>query len=98
MATRTPAVIQRVCTIVLELHVTRTLQMNTTADLKRMAVFWESYVLQAGFRFWFLHANPGSSWDRSVPLELRQMGLDPSTCCYEVGLRREAPECEEPGR
>ena len=67
--------------------------MNTTADLRRMAAFWDLYVQQAGFRFWFMHANPGAEHDRHVPKKLRTLGLDPATCCYEVGLRREALQC-----
>ena len=59
VARRAPHVLQRVCTIVLEVHMAPRLLMNSTADLKRLAYFWESLVLKLGFRFWYLHANPG---------------------------------------
>lgn len=95
VAERAPHVLEHVCTLVFELHLTRSLQLNTTADLKRMAAFWRLYVRDAGFRFWFLHANPGAEHDREVPTELRALGLDPSTCCYEVGLRRESERCAQ---
>ena len=91
---RHPQALERVCTLIVELHVSRTLQMNSTADLRRMAAFWQLYVRRAGFRFWFLHANPGSEWDRHVPAELTGLGLDRDTPCYEVGLHREVPQCE----
>ena len=93
VATRAPAALEKVCTIILEVHVTRTLQMNSTADLRRMATFWERYILEQGFRFWYLHANPGAKFDRQVHPKLIDLGLDPSTCCYEIGLHREVPEC-----
>ena len=64
--------------------------MNATADLQRMADFWRLYVLEAGFRFFYMHANPGAEADRQVHPTLRALGLDPSTCCYEIGLHREA--------
>lgn len=92
-ATRMPSVLEKVCTIILEIHVSRTLQMNTTADLRRMAAFWDLYVVKMGFRFWYLHANPGAAWDRTVHPILAQLGLDPSICCYEIGLHRETAEC-----
>ena len=97
VAERAPHVLEHVCTLVLEIHVTRSLQMNSTADLKRFATFWRLYVVEAGFRFWFLHTNPGAAFDREVPNELRELGLDPSVCCYEIGLRREAAHCREDG-
>ena len=94
VATRAPAVIENVCTIILELHVSRTLQMNTTVDVKRMAAFWQLFVVKAGFRFWYMHPNPGDIRDRAVQHHLRALDLDPNTCCYEVGLHREVPECQ----
>ena len=89
VALRAPAAIESVCTLILEVHVTRSLAMNTTADLRRMAAFWELYVLKAGFRFWYLHVNPGAAFDREVHPVLTHLGLDPDACCYEIGLRRE---------
>ena len=97
LARRRPRVAESVCTLILELHVSANLQMNTSADLGRMAAFWELYVLRLGFRFWYAHANPGGDRDRSVPPALVALGLDPSTAAYEIGLRREAPHCETSG-
>ena len=93
VAVRAPHLVRRVCTLILEVHVTRSLQMNTTADLGRMAAFWRHYVVEAGFRFWFMHSNPGAEVDRTVHPTLRSFGLDPSTCCYEIGLYRDVPQC-----
>ena len=83
-------------TQVIELHVSATLQMNTTADLRLMSAFWELYIERLGFRFWYLHANPGGpeGRDRVLPLPLRRLGLDPGVPAYEVGLRREAEHCQ----
>ena len=61
VAVRAPWLLTRVCTLVVELHLAPRLGMNTSDDLRRMATFWDSLVLKAGFRFWYLHANPGPS-------------------------------------
>ena len=46
--------------------------MNTTGDLRRMAAFWESVVLSAGFRLWYVHSNPGPA-SQVATGEMRQV-------------------------
>ena len=91
LATNEPEIISQVCTIIMEIHVSTTLQMDTVGQLKLMASFWENYIETFGFRFWFLHANPGARVDQLVNPVLLGDGLDPMICCYEIALRR--PTC-----
>mmetsp|Transcript_5235 Transcript_5235/g.14847 ORF Transcript_5235/g.14847 Transcript_5235/m.14847 type:complete len:402 (+) Transcript_5235:129-1334(+) len=91
LATEEPEIMSEVCTIIMEVHVTETLQMKTPEQLKLMASFWQKYIEDFGFRFWFLHSNPGARFDRSVNPFLLDFGMDPNICCYEIALRR--PEC-----
>jgi hypothetical protein len=91
LATTEPEVISKVCTIILEIHVATTLQMGSGGQLRLMASFWENYIERFGFRFWYLHSNPGAKFDQSVNPVLLDAGLDPLNCCYEIGLRR--PDC-----
>ncbi|KAL3927897.1 MAG: hypothetical protein SGPRY_002621 [Prymnesium sp.] len=59
VARRSPQTLRRVHTLILELHFSRSLQMNSTAQLQLMAAFWSEYIINLGFRFWFIHRNPG---------------------------------------
>lgn len=47
------------CTLIVEIHLAPKLQMNSSADLRRMATFWQALVVRGGFRFWYVHSNPG---------------------------------------
>lgn len=94
LATKEPEVVSQVCTIIMELHFSETLQMKTAHQLKLMASFWEKYVEEFGFRFWYLHANPGASFDSKVNPLLLEFDMDPNICCYEVALRRAG--CDDP--
>ena len=100
VAARAPAALAQVCTIILEVHLAPRLGMNTTSDLGRMAALWEALIERAAFRVWYVHANPGGfPNEHAQPAEavhplLKRWGADPGTCCYEVGLHREAVGCE----
>lgn len=95
VADNAPQLLASVCTLIMELHLAPRLGANTTNDLKHVAVFWEAVVEKAGFRFWYVHANPGGfPNEHGLPGEavhpmLKQLGADPGTCCYEVALHRE---------
>ena len=91
VATQDPELLESVCTIVMEIHVSNTLHMKSAEQLRHLAAVWDHYVHLLGFRISFLHANPGSFRDRKVNPLLLQMGLDPRICCYEVVLQR--PNC-----
>ena len=99
VAERAPHVLEHVCTLVLEIHVTRSLQMNSTAEPPPTS----SASPRSGACTWSRRASASGSctptlaraFDREVPNELRELGLDPSVCCYEIGLRREAAHCRE---
>jgi hypothetical protein len=81
-AVATPELLERICTIVLEVHFTEELQLDTERAVMRVAQFFDIYVRQAGFRFWYLHANPGGVTDRSIHPEMLRLGLPPGVCCY----------------
>ena len=83
--------------------------MNTTRQLKLMSEFWQLYVVQQGFRFWFVHPNPGEQprlvhparptgdvWGGTADVHplLLHLGWVPGVCCYEVGLYRPACSAE----
>ena len=84
----TPDIIMRICTIVVEIHVTQQLQMTTEEDLNAMAKFWYLYVEKMGFRLWYMHKNPGGRDDRTVHPFLLHLGLEPNVCCYELAFHR----------
>ena len=69
--------------------------MATPTQLKRMATFWRRYVVEAGFRLWYVHRNPGSprGIDNHVHPLLVALGMDERVCCFEIGLHR--PRCDE---
>ena len=85
----TPDIVMRVCTIVVEFHVTQQLQMTTDDDITAMAKFWYLYVDQMGFRLWYMHKNPGGQNDRTVHPFLLNLGLEPNVACYEVAFHRQ---------
>jgi hypothetical protein len=92
LATAEPEVVSQVCTIILEVHFSESLQMESAHHLKLMASFWQKYIEEFGFRFWYLHENPGAKFDQRVNPLLLDLGMDPTICCYEIALRR--PECD----
>jgi len=92
LAVNEPEVISQVCTIIMEVHFSETLQMESAHQLKLMASFWQKYVEEFGFRFWYLHENPGANFDQRVNPLLLDIGMDPTICCYEIALRR--PDCD----
>jgi len=83
--------LQNVCTIILEIHVSDTLQMKSIRQLQLMAKFWNLYIESFGFRLWYLHPNPGGRWDQGVNPLLVELGFEENTCCYEIALHR--PGC-----
>lgn len=92
IAEETPDVLKRVCTIVLEVHFSETLQVKTPHQLKLIAKFWYQYIEVLGYRLWYFHPNPGGYTDRAIHPELAKLGLDKDICCYEIGLY--LPGCE----
>jgi hypothetical protein len=92
LAVNEPEVISQVCTIIMEVHFSESLQMESAHNLKRMASFWQKYIEEFGFRFWYLHENPGATFDQRVNPLLLDIGMDPTICCYEIALRR--PDCD----
>ena len=90
-ASRSAPVLAAADEVYLELHV----PAPAPDLLAKVAAAHHFLFGRLGLRLWFLHANPGAEHDREVPRELVRLGLDPSTCCYEVGLRREAKHCHE---
>jgi len=93
IAERTPTLLQSVCTIVLEVHVSTQLQMASPKQLRLMAAFWRHYIHQAGFRLWYIHRNTGDprGIDSTVHPLLVALGMDEAVCCFEIGLHR--PQC-----
>ena len=93
IAVRTPTLLQSVCTIVLEVHVSTQLQMGSQAQLRLMAAFWRYYIVEAGFRIWYVHRNTGNplGTDSHVHPLLVALGMDEAVCCFEIGLHR--PGC-----
>ena len=93
IAVRTPTLLQKVCTIVLEVHVATQLQMGSQAQLRLMAAFWRHYIVEAGFRIWYVHRNTGNPLgvDSHVHPLLVTLGMDEAVCCFEIGLHR--PGC-----
>ena len=83
--------LQNVCSIILEIHLSDTLQMKSFQQLKLMAKFWDLYIEKFGFRLWYLHSNPGGRWDQGVNPLLVELGFEESTCCYEIALHK--PGC-----
>jgi hypothetical protein len=75
----------------MEIHVSEALQMKTPEQLKLFASFYQNYIEKFGFRFWFLHPNPGSPKVRRVNPSLVELGLPDGICCYEIALHR--PGC-----
>ena len=92
VARRDPMLLREVCTIVMEVHVSSTLQMGTDAQLKLMASFWQRYIEEAGFRFFLVHRNYGNpaAWGKMHPV-LTGLGFNPKVPAYEIGLHR--PGC-----
>ena len=80
-----------VCSVLLEVHVTQSLQMSSVRALERMASFWRYFVVNLGFRFWHIHPNPGGPQDRQTHPALVELGLHPKVCCYEIALHN--PRC-----
>ena len=88
IVTETPQVLESVSVILLELHVSVSLQMVTSRDLHLIARFWQSYIYDLGFRLFFAHDFSGAFWDRNVHPVLIELGMTPNFCCYEIGLYR----------
>ena len=86
-----PEALENTCTIVIEVHVVKSLQMRTIKQLIQMSEFWRLFIEVLGFRLWYLHKNPGGPVDRVVNPILIQLGLEPDICCYEIALYR--PGC-----
>jgi len=88
---RTPHLLKNVNTIVLEIHVSTELQMGSDIALLRMAKFWRQYIVEAGFRVWYIHRNTGSpsGRDNNVHPLLVALGLEERVCCFELGLHRQ---------
>jgi hypothetical protein len=89
VATESPALLDHVCTIVIELHLATTLKVATIKDLQLVASFFELYIVQMGFRVQTVHPNPGVLHDRYMvhPL-LVALGLEAGVCCYDLVLHR----------
>lgn len=81
-----PDVLDRIVVLVLEVHVSHSLFMRGNEGLRRFASFYDELVERRGFRLTYLHENPGGYGDRVVHPVLRQMGLKPALCCYEIVL------------
>lgn len=79
------AILDNVCNIYLELHFTTTLNVRTHSDLKYVAFFWEEYIQKRGFKFWFVHTNPGNYYDRTYHEILQKIGF-PTHCCIEIAI------------
>ena len=76
--------------------------MSTTEQLGLLAEFWRRYVVEGGFRLWYVHANPGAQpkpltaqgkmtggvWGGTADVHpaLLELGYPTGVCCYEVGL------------
>lgn len=72
--------------IVLELHVSTTLGMNSSRSLKLLAEIYEELVLGKGYYLFHKSFNNGYPWDQNVYHPLLQMGWLSNTCCYELGF------------
>jgi hypothetical protein len=92
VAKRAPHVVANVCTLIFEVHFSKILGLKGIDRLRLAARFWEHYVVHLGFRLWFVHRNPGDGHTEPVlEPKLVELGMDGTTCCYEVGLYR--PGC-----
>lgn len=93
IATETPSLLDNLCTIVIEMHLSTTLKVATAVDLQYVASFFELYILGMGFRVQTVHPNPGDvqSHRYNVNPVLVELGLDAGVCCYDVVFHRK--EC-----
>ena len=91
-ARRAPELLDGLCAIVMEVHVSSTLQMGTDAQVRLLARFWQNLVLDRGFRFFFLHRNSGNpAAHHQLHPVLKELGFSPVVPAYEIGLYR--PGC-----
>merc|ERR1712060_157453 len=89
MAQHEPEVFTNVRSIIIEVHVTKSLRVHTEEDLRTVEKFWELLLDKYGFRLWYFHENPGAHFDREVHPVLLDLGLKPNVCCYELAFFRD---------
>jgi hypothetical protein len=93
IATRSPFLLENVCNIYMEVHISTTLGMNSIDQIRLMGKFYSEYIKKHGFRLWYRHTSAGHVHDRDLHPLLREMGFSPNVCCYEIGLYQ--PKCLE---
>lgn len=91
IATRSPHLLDNVCNIYIEVHISTTLGMNSIEQIHLMGKFYDEYIKKHGFRLWYRHTSAGHPHDRTLHPLLREMGFSPYVCCYEIGLYQ--PKC-----
>jgi hypothetical protein len=89
IATDTPYILDKVKIIIIELHVSNSMQVKSFDDLKLVSSFWENYIHKFGFKIWYAQSIPGSFWDRRKIKKLDDLGFLLNVCCYEIGLYRD---------
>ena len=94
LATTSPEALDGVRSIMIEIHVVKSLQMASAADLVKFEVVMKYLFDTLGFRVWYLHDNPGAQVDRAVHDDLLSLGMRPNQCCYELGLVRGPSETQ----
>ena len=88
VATETPHLLDSVCMLILEVHLSTPFNVVTSSDLSNVAFFWNYFVHNLGFRVSYFHKSPGAQYDRNVHPLLTSLGLERNVCCYELILVR----------
>ena len=100
VARNQPSLLRRVRLVLIELHITS--QLAGRGVLRSIVAFAEHVFEQHGFRVYRHRTNLGKVRDRwRASREVRDAGLDPEPCCYELHLMREVatePPSAEPWR
>jgi len=82
-----PSLLDNVLQINVELHFTKSLQVDSILHLEMVGNVL-AFLTKAGFRLWYTFPQGGSKFDREHMPELLDLGFPRELCCFEVGFTR----------
>ena len=89
LATQFPSALCAVGQLYMELHVSSTLGIKTGRQGLRDISIFHGHLQQHGFSPFMIKLVPGAFPDQDhVPKPLRETGIDPVACCYNVHMQR----------
>lgn len=86
MSRTDPLALMSVHMILIEIHLSRSLKIQSTVDMRKMQEFYHHVIETHGFQLFYHHSNHGRPPDRFVIPQMIEAGARQGMCCYELGL------------